>query len=456
MATGTLRVLNGNATGFSDVQIGVVFQALDPFEETKGVVDVSGRLEMAGELLVGFNSDAPNSGRLGNGKLIVESLTNIGSLGDRLAVGVTKSFGNARGVIDAPGVGDGVTVENVQVGVSIGSGGVAFGEVTMGGGLTGLGGSLQVGVSGNREPDKTSFAGGKATGDLTVLGGDITGFDSVEIGTSFGPGAATGTLNARSLTGTGDGDLAIGVSSGTFNSIGGTATGEATFTTGTVSGFNNINVGVGGIGGGTANGTVLLENAIIIGTDMFVGGHQNPAASALGLVSLDQSLIDLSGSLFLGGPNALGGGSNLFFELDGLTRVDEYGAINANTAFLDGMAAILFNFIPTVGVHTFDLIRTQTALGGIDGDFLTNPDIFGLDTSFTAVTDIVQDGSFDIYRLTIESTNDAVGDGNDDSDDAGDIGGDPNDSQAVPEPITATLGLMGLATLGLATRRRAA
>jgi len=37
-----------------------------------------------------------------------------------------------------------------------------------------------------------------------------------------------------------------------------------------------------------------------------------------------------------------------------------------------------------------------------------------------------------------------------------DDGGDDGGNGAVPEPITATLGLMGLATLGMATRRRAA
>lgn len=33
---------------------------------------------------------------------------------------------------------------------------------------------------------------------------------------------------------------------------------------------------------------------------------------------------------------------------------------------------------------------------------------------------------------------------------------EPTTGDAVPEPITATLGLMGLGTLGMATRRRAA
>jgi len=75
----------------------------------------------------------------------------------------------------------------------------------------------------------------------------------------------------------------------------------------------------------------------------------------------------------------------------------------------------------------------------------------GMDRVIFAMPDLIGDGSAGVAGQIAHGT---IRGGNTDGGGGGGGGGGGNNS-AVPEPITATLGLMGLGVLGIATRRRA-
>ncbi len=148
--------------------------------------------------------------------------------------------------------------------------------------------------------------------------------------------------------------------------------------------------------------------------------------AAIGEVTLDNAILNLDDL-------KLGEGSDVTFNIDGMLRGDEYGAIDALNVMLFGlpgqsMGQALFNFLPSAGAHHFDLIMAPLLAGsGINGMF-SDFDVFGLDPMFTWSTAYLTESNVDIFRLTI----------------------------TVPEPDTAVLVLMALGVLVMARRRRAA
>ena len=191
-----------------------------------------------------------------------------------------------------------------------------------------------------------------------------------------------------------------------------------------------VQVGVSELGAtGAATGRLILHDDMTA-TMMTVGRNLSGSGGpAIGEVTLDNAILTVDEII-------LGEGSDTLFHIDGLLRGDEYGAINAfNVTLFDlpgeSMGQAMFNCVPTLGTHHFDLIIAPLLAGpsGINGTF-SEFNVLGLDPMFTWSTGYVTEFNVDFFRLTITST--------------------------IPEPITAVLGLMGLGVLGMATRRRAA
>ena len=411
------------------------------------VIDMSGTgLLTAGAVSVGEADEGVGDG---TGLLEVGSLNVTGTL----KIGFMESNGgNADGTVTATGavsvgslrVGHGATF-GTNLGIRTG-----MGQLTAEGGLT-VGDRLNVGLI---DGDTKNFV--VATGIVTAAGVNSLGvMNSVNIGSSFGIGDADGTVIDTS--GTGLLDVLFDVDVGVHSNVAGIATGLLEI--GSLSIGENLQIGVADKGGnadgtveafgtvsakavkvgvseldstGAATGRLILHDDMVA-TSMTVGRNLDGSGGpAIGEVTLDNAILTV-------GSITLGEGSDVTFNIDGLLRGDEYGAIDAGIATLfdepDGsMGQALFTFIPTLGTHHFDLITAPFGLGtiplpGIVGTF-SNFDVIDLDPDFKWFTEHVFENNFEIFRLTITSN--------------------------VPEPVTAVFGLMGLGVLGMATRRRAA
>ena len=440
-ATGQLTVGDG-LTAMFGVDIGVSNGAGNAHGT---VIATSGTgLLTAGAVSVGEANEGIGDG---TGLLEVGSLNVTGTL----KIGFMESNGgNADGTVNATGA---VAVDRLRVGhaatfapnLGIRTG---MGQLTADGGLT-VGDRLNVGLI---DGDTKNHV--VATGIVTAAGVNSSGvMHSVNIGSSFGIGDANGTVIDTS--GTGELDVLFDVDVGVHSNVAGIATGLLEIGSlsigerlrigvadkdgnadGTVEAFGTVSakevkVGVSELDStGAATGRLILHDDMVA-TSMIVGRNlSGSGGTAIGEVTLDNAILFLDDLM-------LGEGSDVTFNIDGLLRGDEYGAINALTAMLLGlpgesMGQALFNFLPSAGTHHFDLIIAPilaAGSSGINGTF-SDFDVLGLDAGFTWSTAYVTEFNFDFFRLTIAST--------------------------VPEPDTVVLVLMGLGVLGMARRRRAA
>ncbi len=135
-------------------------------------------------------------------------------------------------------------------------------------------------------------------------------------------------------------------------------------------------INIGGLSGGgtnglnSSNGSLTVIDSLVEASKVDVAlVASNTAGTATGLLRLNPSLLDISGTLILGG------GSTLAIELAGPTRADgtgsvgQYSAIDAAVATLGGSLEISLgdDFVPSLG-DVFNVVNTTVTLGGIFRD----------------------------------------------------------------------------------------
>lgn len=212
-----------------------------------------------------------------------------------------------------------------------------------------------------------------AVGLATILNSQIIIGADADVGRttgSSGGNSGDGTLNATASTisvGFANtltpGSLNIG-DSGTLGSQRATGIGVVSLEQTALDVADKINIG-GLSGGGTnalssANGSLSLVDSSAKAADMNVAViATGTAGTAAGLLALDASLLTIDGVL------DLGSGATLSFELAGTTKADgtggsgQYGAIDVLSASLDGSLEVALSdgFVPAAG-DQFDLISS--------------------------------------------------------------------------------------------------
>jgi hypothetical protein len=206
-------------------------------------------------------------------------------------------------------------------------------------------------------------AGRNAAGRVEIAGGDLLMTDSI-----------AGGFLSTILVGISGGDGALRVSDGGV-SAGAIVVGanfepaSPTVPTAGVAEFVRSTVDVGTADAETSFSTVgfegrgelrLVDSTMNVHGSLGVGsGFLDPAQE--GLLELTRSILGIDGGLFLGEF------SRLLFNIEGLARESEYGAIDTGTGTLNGVLDIRFAFTPAPGTHVFDLIVADTASGGVFG-----------------------------------------------------------------------------------------
>ena len=280
-----------------------------------------------------------------------------------------------------------------------GSSGHAEGTAEIGTGMD-LWGEVNVGVYSN------PGGSGSATGKLTVHAGGLScsNTDSATINVGTAVGANSTTVGSADLTGS----LRPNPSEGLLWAVLNVGVAEGYATTGVTADatFRSSHVQVGAVN---------------------VGIRTNGTETVTAELALNPSLIDTD-------MLTVGDAGTLTFHLEGLTRVTggtvgnagTYAAADAADALLDGVIVADFDFTPTAGTHTFDLIVTDS-LTALDDTTMLPSDfqVVGLHPGFAVdAFGLVDDGT-DTIRLQISG---------------------------VPEP--ATLSLMALGGLALLRRKR--
>jgi hypothetical protein len=191
--------------------------------------------------------------------------------------------------------------------------------------------------------------------------------------------------------------------------------------TGGIGGFETVAVGTtfSSLASGNATGILNLIDGNLMSSTLQVGVSTG-TATAIGTVNFNDNLAVISDTM------TLGDGSTIQFDIDGFLRGIDYGAVDADTAFLDGILDVLFSFTPVAGI--FDLILSDS-LNGILGDF-NAVNIMGLAPGTLFTHGIVIDNNVEIYRLEIGS------------------------SIPVPEPSMLLILAPGLMIIAIARRRR--
>ena len=181
----------------------------------------------------------------------------------------------------------------------------------------------------------------------------------------------------------------------------------------------------GGNTGNVADATIKLTDTDVVTGGLTMGERLDSTPGTIrgrlemtrSFLETDPALLDFEGVLMAEyGKLDLGPDSELLFVIDGTTRATAvtvgdpgiYSAIDihpnadpASAADLDGSIEVRFDFVPTAGTHTFELIRNE---GGIpfNGDFDTYT-VTGLDPGF-AVDVFGVETTPGIVRLTISKT----------------------------------------------------
>jgi hypothetical protein len=360
--------------------------------------------------------------------------------GESTGIGVGNVFGagSAIGVLEI-GSGD---IAAVAAGLVYGDG-TATGSLVTGGGVDGV----YVGVSGNGFYDPLAPPIGKAVGSAVVGGhvdgaivgtvagdGNAVGYATVEgVGTSaqrnrvvvgsstVGAGSAEGHLVVRSggifASQIAVGDLrssAVSINPPTNATVTGLleTTGDVSSNSQTVFGGDVVGT-ASARSGGHADGTWILHDGIYTGRKLSVGVNLG-SSEVSGTIHLDHMLIDVDSLI-------LGGGAHVELEIDGILRGDEYSAIDAAIAALDGTLAVAFTSPAQVGVY--DLLVSGGS-DGITGAFysVTVSGLGANQSAWWGIETVGDVNSVEVFRLYV-----------------------------VPEPGTGVLLLLGL--IGLRGRR---
>lgn len=401
---GLLTVFTGQ-----DMLVGIV--STDAGGDAMGTVTAQDGAMVTTSLIIGTSGGAGNA----DGTVVDTLGTGMWS-SFQTEIGVARDSGNATGLLD---VGSLELNSSLFVGIAAG-GGDGTGTVTAAS-VNSSGGQLipmSIGVSlgvGNANGSVVDTTG---AGSLTAAG--------PQIGVVQSSGNATGLLQVGSLDASDPdkiGTMRIGVVD-----VDASGTADGTVEALGIVSARVVQLGVSELGAtGTATGRLILHDDMTASMMMVGRNLSGSGGQAIGEITLDKAIITV-------GALTLGEGSDVSFNIDGFLRGDEYGAIDAISATLfdepDGsVGQAMFNFVPTMGVHHFDLITAPFLFGfiGITGTF-SDFDVLDLDPEFSWFTEHVFENDNEIFRLTISSN--------------------------VPEPITATLGLMSIGMLGMATRRR--
>jgi len=194
------------------------------------------------------------------------------------------------------------------------------------------------------------------------------------------------------------------------------------------------NVLVGTTSTGSAHGSLALTNTLLEAGSVLAGFSSGIAHLAFtdsdgtvaedfrllgGSLSLTRSLLDVGDEFVMGDAAALQ------IAIEGPTRGDFYGAIDAAVAVLAGGLQVDFTgLLPFGDTMVFDLVRSGSA-DGISGDF-ANLSFIGLLDGYSLLAGIELDG-VEVYRLRLSRI-------------------------AVPEPGTLGLLLLSRGTLGVFRR----
>ncbi len=401
--TGVIRTQGaaGNATGLLNVTGGgITGRTTGTFTigQSKGTGDAHGTVNVAGGVSdfrritlgqTGLLSTGDATGDLTTGGAVVTNESPVTTFSVSSQAGDGTANGTAQIAMGIAGFVD-ISIGSGSTDGAPGAGGAGQLDVLAGGIAANEGFLLSVG---------TTNGDGNLQGTLNVSGG-IDRFAIVETGvirTIGAAGNATGLIDVTGgITGRSFGNFTVGQTAGSGNADG------SVQIAGDLAGFQALVIGHTELGsGGTANGLLRIESGTATATSLAVGIAEGPG-TALGTIDLDRTLVDLTADL------TLGPGSHLVLHLDGLVRGLEYSALGAATAVLDGALDVLFEFLPTDGVHHFDLIRGDNSANAITGDF--DPGsvaITGLPPTYTTttaiVTDLVNGQPTAIYRLTVAS-----------------------------------------------------
>lgn len=192
--------------------------------------------------------------------------------------------------------------------------------------------------------------------------------------------------------------------------VGVSTTGQATGQV--AAGGGDLRVGnlyLGFTNGGTAEGRMALSG-MTLAADNVLAGSGAGATGYLRLVDSTATVFDqfrlLAGELSLddslmtvGNEFTLGADATLRIDIDGLLRGDEYGAIDAALANLDGLLALDFtDLLPGAGTMVFDLVRSG-AVDGIVGDF-SSLLFTGLQSGYSVLAGVELDG-VEVYRVRV-------------------------------------------------------
>ena len=378
--------------------------------QTNGSGDVVGELSLNG--VSGYGAHLVGVAGGGTASGASTGTLNVGTggiTGGGMSIGTAgNGEANASGLVEVTG-GNVVLSGDLNIGTNSGtSDTLADGTLRISNGGLAVDGLVTVGLISGVVSTKQSVAslqmsnGVLSTGLMrvgNVLGAGSTSasatFDNVsgqvealQVGESFNPaGSPSGhvaltqsVLNAREF-------VAIGFSNSS------TGNGAMTLTD------SRLNVGIGADTGG-------LFGRVFVGT----------TPGDIAQLDMERSLIDAAGAL------TMGDGARLSMSIGGGVRVDEYAAIDAQSAFLGGQLFIDFDFTPMLDSMVFDLIVSDS-IDGISDDF-DSVSIAGLVAGYSASTgtEIIDVGGSQVeaYRLRITRT--------------------------VPEP--GTLWLMAIALLG--------
>ncbi len=374
-ATGSLTV-SGDLAGFKDnFDVGTAFGE----GSAQGSVDVGGQLDLANASFARIGMATSSSTGTGPIEGIVTVGTGIQNAGSFL-VGTTFSGRSAVGelTVDSGGIGGTGLLEVGVVQQDAAATGLAEGTLTVTGAVSGFSSAMRVGVA-------ESGSSASASGTALIAGAvDVGSDETMQVGVAEGAGDATGSLSVTS-GGLTAGDLQVGVSEDAGNSTGslqvaggaslgllevgvatgtGTADGSATL----VGDASMVDVNVGSpFGAGNAKGSLTLRdgNVSVSGGFVIVGDVFGFGSGGVpnGRLALENALLDTDSTM------ALGDGSTLAIQFNGLARGTEFGAIDAaDFGVAGGDLELDFQFLPTVG-DQFDLVRLDFPGSTIVGSF---------------------------------------------------------------------------------------
>jgi len=403
--------VGGDLLGFNTVVVGTTFSNT-PGATATGELHVAGRMDSIDNPVIGIYKTLSVGVSTSSSEAPTRGYATIGEIdGRNVEVGVSRgNLGPAIGVLE---IGSGQLVQ-AEVGTT--GGAYAEGTLTTGGDLL----FVEVGISRGGAP-LFPFPQGDAVGTVTAAGS----VRSATVGSITSDGTARGQLDVGSVVG-GDGYARVGFNDRGAGSAdghmvvrtGGMSAGQilvgtlfspqfgsGPFANGAVTGmlestgdvtthyFRGDFVGYANPNsGGHADGTWILHDATYTSSKLTVGLNQG-TGSATGLVHFDRTRVDVADL-------TLGDGATIELEMQGVVRGDEYSAIDADVAKLNGVLAV--SFIEPAALGVYDLI-VSNGIDGITGEF-DAVTIVGLAADQQALWGVVTVGDtnpVEVFRLHI-------------------------------------------------------